>query len=295
MSWHSVFLGEQGPQRVVPSSGFTMSLTLFAAAAMAFLAVFVAAVAGGADRLGDSWTDTLSDTATVRLIGEPDTVEDQAGALAQLLGETPGIASARRIDDAEQAGLLAPWLGDDLPLDLVQLPVLFEITLTEEGPDVPELKNRLAATVPGAVYDDHERWRVPVAEAASRLSLVANLSLVLIGVITGAIIALAASASLAANGQVIDVLRLIGANDAYITRVFVRRFALRAAAGAAVGSLVGVFAVLLVPRADDVAGVLNIGFDGAGWIWPFLVPVLAGAIAFVATRFAARRRLREVS
>ena len=295
MNWREMFLGDRGPESVVPSQGFTMTLTLFAAAAMAFLAVFVGAVAGGADRLGDSWTQTLTNTATVRLIAEPDAADAQAETIAQILSETPGVATARRIADDEQAGLLAPWLGDDLPLDLVQLPVLFELTLTDEGPDRADLTQRLTAAAPGAVYDDHERWRAPVAQAAGRLSVIANLSLILIGLITGAVIALAASASLAANGQVIDVLRLVGADDTYITRVFVRRFALRAAAGAAAGSLVGVIAVLLVPNADGVEGVLSIGFDGAGWLWPFLVPVAAALIAYAATRFAATRRLREVS
>ena len=56
MNLREFILGDRGPERVVPSSGFTMSLTLAVAAAMAFLAVFVAALASGADRLADSWT-----------------------------------------------------------------------------------------------------------------------------------------------------------------------------------------------------------------------------------------------
>ena len=295
MNWRAFIFGDRGPERVVPSSGFTMTLTLAAAAAMAFLAVFVAAVAIGADRLGDSWTEALSGTATVRLVADPVAVGTQSEALAQILDETPGVAASRRIGEDEQTALLSPWLGDELPLDLVQLPVLFEVTLTDEGPDVSELRNRLAAAVPGAVYDDHSRWRTPVAQAAGRLSLIANLSLGLIGLITGAVVALAASASLSANAQVIDVLRLVGADDTYITRVFVRRFALRAGAGAAVGSLFGVIAVLLVPNSEDVAGALNIGFDGLSWLWPFMVPLMAAIIAYFATRFAAARRLQEVS
>ncbi len=295
MNLREFIFGDRGPERVVPSSGFTMSLTLAVAAAMAFLAVFVAALASGADRLADSWTSALSETATVRLIADPDVVEEQAQAIAQVLDGTPGVIDARRIGDDEQADLLLPWLGTDLPLDLVQLPVLFEVALTEEGPDAEELQARLAEAAPGAVYDDHERWRAPVATAASRLQLIASLSLVLIGLMTAAMIALAASASLSANGQVIDVLRLVGANDSYITRVFVRRFALRAAAGAAIGSLLGVVAVLLIPNADGIDGVLKLGFGGLGWLWPFAMPVLAALIAYVATRLAASRRLREVS
>ena len=51
-----------------------------------------------------------------------------------------------------------------------------------------------------------------------------------------AMITLAARAALAANAEVIRVLRLVGAKDSYIARAFVRRFTLRTLAGAAVGA-----------------------------------------------------------
>ena len=107
MSVRGFFLGDVGPERVVPSSGFTMTLTLAAAAAMAFLAVFVAAVAEGAGRMGDEWRDSVAGTATVRMAAA---TEDQANAVAQLLDETPGIEKARRISEGEQTALLT-WAG----------------------------------------------------------------------------------------------------------------------------------------------------------------------------------------
>ena len=75
-------------------------------------------------------------------------------------------------------------------------------------------------------------------------------ALLLIAGVTAVTVALAASASLAANGQVIDVLRLVGAEDAYITRAFVRRFTLRALIGGAGGTLLGLLAVALIPNVD---------------------------------------------
>ncbi|MXQ09341.1 cell division protein FtsX [Alphaproteobacteria bacterium GH1-50] len=287
--------GDQSVERIVPRSGFTMTLTLAAAAAMAFLAVFVAAVAGGADRLADAWEDSLTGTATVRApvaLGDGDAL---AQALGQVLDQTPGIETRRRIGTDEQAALLSPWFGDEIPLDLLNLPVLIEVTLTDEGPDAEELTDRLRAVSPEAVYDDHGQWQAPVQAAASRLRLLALTSLLVIGLITAAVLALAANASLAANGRIIDVLRLVGASDRFITRLFVRRFAVRAAAGAAIGSLIGLLAVLAVPAPDAATGAPGVGFSGAGWSWPFIVPVLAAIIAYGATRAAAARRLRDIS
>jgi cell division transport system permease protein len=109
-------------------------------------------------------------------------------------------------------------------------------------------------------------------------------------------ITLAANAALAANAQVIQVLRLVGARDIFIARAFVRRFTLRALAGAAAGTFLGVIAVLLLPSTDIAGGFLTgLGFQGAGWIWPLFIPILAASVAFVATRAAALKTLKERS
>ncbi|MGL5010574.1 MAG: cell division protein FtsX, partial [Paracoccaceae bacterium] len=76
----------------------------------------------------------------------------------------------------------------------------------------------------------------------------------------------------------------------------VRRFTVRALAGAAVGALAGLAGVMLLPRADAAGAFLaGLGFQGLGWLWPFVLPPAAGAIAFVATRAAAMRRLRSMT
>jgi cell division transport system permease protein len=107
-------------------------------------------------------------------------------------------------------------------------------------------------------------------------------------------ITLAATASLAANRQVLDVLRLVGARDAYIVRAFVRRFTLRAMGGAAIGTVLAMIAVALVPREAPGGFLTGIGFAGAEWLWPLLVPLLAGGVAFWATRTAAYRTLKDL-
>ena len=73
---------------------------------------------------------------------------------------------------------------------------------------------------------------------------------------------------MSANAQVISVLRLIGAKDAYITAAFVRRFSLRAFSGAAIGSLCGAVVFLfLTGEQDDLSILTGIGFQGLEWLW----------------------------
>ncbi|MCU0815018.1 MAG: cell division protein FtsX [Cypionkella sp.] len=282
--------------RVVPPSGFTARLTAFSAGAMAFLAVFALALSMASGRLADRWSTALAGTATIRISAPSTQMEAQVAAVLALLQTTPGIASARAIDAAEQQALLEPWFGPDLPVDTLPLPRLVELTETAEGYDSEGLRQRLAAEAPGAVLDDHTRWREPLAKAAARLRLLGLLSLVLIAGATGAMITLAANAALAANLPVIRVLRLVGAKDGYIVRAFVRRFTLRALGGAGLGTLLAMGGVALLPQVDEAGGFLTgLGFQGSGWLLPLVLPPLAALVAFAATRYAAFRTLKGLT
>lgn len=281
--------------RVVPPTGYTAWLTIVASAALAFVAVFALALSFAAHRLADRWENELSSVATVRISAPAGQVEAQADAALRVLSQTPGVADVRALSDAEQAALLAPWLGEDVPVDVLPIPQLIEFREVPPGYDAEGLRLRLAAEAPGAVLDNHARWRRPLVDAAERLRVLGVLAAVLVGGVVAVLITLAAATALAANRQVIEVLRLVGAEDGWIARAFVRRFTLRTVIGAGAGAVAGMAAVALFPRRPETEGFLTaLGFDGAEWLAPVLLPVIAGAIAFAATRAAAFRALRDI-
>jgi cell division transport system permease protein len=288
--------GDSQADRAVPPTGFTARLTLFTAGAMAFLAVFALALSMATGRLADRWGAELARTATLRLSAPEGQMAAQTAAALAVLAQTPGVAASRALTPEENRALLEPWFGPDLPVEALPIPQLVEITLEEQGFDAAGLRARLQAEVPGAVLDDHTRWRAPLTLAAARLRSLGVLALGLIALSTAAMITLAAQAALAANAQVIRVLRLVGAQDAYIARAFVRRFTLRALWGALAGTAAGLVAVWMLPAADTTEGFLTgLGFRGAGWLWPLLIPPFAALVAFAATRGAALATLRAQS
>lgn len=288
-------IGDAQAERAVPPTGFTARLTVFAAAVMAFLAVFALALSVSSSRLAERWSAELSQSATLRISAPIGQMQAQSDAAMRVLQTTPGVASARLLSDEEQRALLAPWFGPEMPLDALPIPQLIEIIEDDEGLDAEALRQRLVAEAPGAVLDDHSRWRRPLADAAGRLSFLGWLSIVLIFAVMGAMITLAANAALAANAKVISVMRLVGAKDSYIANAFVRRFTLRTLAGAAGGMLLGIIAVLLMPAAQESGGFLSdLGFSGAAWLWPLTVPIVSGLVAFLATQAAARSTLKEL-
>ena len=282
--------------RVVPPSGYTARLTVFTSAVMAFLAVFSLALLLATGRLADRWSLDLARTATVRISAPAGQLANQTEAALKVLRADPGVASTRVLDDREKRALLEPWFGPDLPLDSLPIPTLIEINEAVPGFDVAGLRLRLQAEAPGAVLDDHTRWRQPLVAAADRLRLLGYVVIALIAAATASMITLAANSSLAANRQVISVLRLVGARDIYIARAFVRRFTTSAFLGAFVGTVFGAIAVLFLPKASTEGGFLTgLGFQGAQWLWLLLIPPLAGIVAFAATRLAAFRALSKLA
>lgn len=283
--------------RVVPPSGFTAQLTIFAAGAMAFLAVFALALSLAAGRLAQTWGQELAGSATIRVLAPEGQQTAQTEAVLRVLENTAGVSRARALSDAEQAELLAPWLGADLSLEALPVPQLIDIELDLNRFDAAGLRLRLSAEAPGAVLDDHARWRAPLSRAASRLRILGWSVACLIAAALAAMVTLAAHAALAANAQVIAVLRLVGATDDYISGAFVRRFTIRAAIGAAGGTILGVVALWIMPSNIQATGTLltGINFRGAGWFVPVLVPILTGAVALVATTIAARKVLKDLA
>lgn len=288
--------GDPQADRAVPPTGFTARLTLFTAGAMAFLAVFAMALSLATGRLADRWSAELARTSTLRITAPVDQAAAQLRAAITVLETTPGVAAARPLSADEQRALLEPWFGAGLPVEDLPIPQLIEIIEEGGGYDSIGLRARLQAEVPGAVLDDHTRWREPLVKAANRLRTLGWLAIVLIAGSTAAMITLAAQAALAANAQVIRVMRLVGARDIYIAGAFVRRFTLRALMGAAIGTVVGMIAIWLLPSTDVAGGFLTgLGFQGVGWLAPLIIPPLAAAVAFFATRAAALRMLEEQS
>ena len=282
--------------RVVPSTGFTATLTTLTAGAMAFLIVFALALSFAASRLSDRWADALQGTATIRISAPADQMNIQVDRVLAILSTTQGVDAAKALTVEEQQALLEPWFGPDIPLSNLPIPRLIEITQTDDRFDAQGLRLRLSAEAPGAVLDDHMRWRKPLVQAAQRLTWLGALAILIIAMTSAAMVMLAARAALAANAQVITVLRLIGAKDAYIVAAFVRRFASRAFIGAVIGVVAGAVVVLFLPAETANASILTgLRFQGADWLWLAIVPPALACVAFVATQLAAQRVLGDLS
>jgi cell division transport system permease protein len=175
----------------VPPTGFTATLTLFTAGAMAFLAVFALALslaAGGSRSAGGrSWRRASRCGSTARRRGGRGA---GAGGAAHP-GQTPGVAEARALSDEENRALLEPWLGPDVPVEALPDPAARGRGDAEEASTPRGCARGSRPSCPGAVLDDHALWRAPLVSAAGWLRALGWLALLLIAGSTAAMITLA--------------------------------------------------------------------------------------------------------
>lgn len=265
--------GRRAPP-VLPTTGWTAWLTALSAGVMCLLAVLTLAASMAANRLASEWRSDLAGVATGRVSGPREGMTDRIRSVLDVLRTTPGIARVRVLSDQEQSDLIAPWLGQDATISDLPVPRLIDVSLDGNGPDVDALQARLDLTVDGASYDDHAAWRAPLAAAAGALERLALGATVIILLTAAGVVSFAARATLAANRRVIETIRLVGAEDRFIARSFVRRLARRAAIGGFTGALLACLLLAFLPGLDD--GLVLPKIDAGQQLGVTMDPGLAG-------------------
>jgi len=177
------------------------------------------------EQIVDRWRAGLQGSVTVVVdpfVGDGDAETDaRVEAALSVILATPGVQSATPMAKADVAGLVEPWLGKDLLSMDLPIPRLIDVALNRDGDaDLAGLAERLGTAVPGSRIEDHKLWLQKVLRLARTSELIAILIVALIALAAAATVVFATRTGLAVQRDVIEVLHLIGARDAYIARQF---------------------------------------------------------------------------
>ena len=261
-------------------------------AILVFLACLSAIAANAGFRAAGGWNSDLSRSATVQILSGG---EDAQFSILDLTKPIKGIYAADPVSREDAASLLRPWLGTvDLPDDL-PLPLLVELGLSGENPRaLTQLSEAITAAGIDAQIDDHQRWSREIRRAASAVQLIGTLGLMLLIAATGAAAGFATQSGMTARHTIIDVLRQVGANSAYIARLFIWRFgklgALAGLAGALGALIVSLLFWLMSGRGSN-ALMPSFTLDKGDFLILLLAPVIAAAICAAAAGFTAKLRI----
>jgi cell division transport system permease protein len=268
---------------------------MFAMATLCFLACLTALAVLAGDRAARNWNGQLGAEATVIVRAAGGESPDSAAArAAEALAGAPGVDEARALEPKVAYDLIRPWLGDLSDIEDLPAPRLVAVTLSREKPaNAATLRAALASQGLDAVVDDHSVWIKDIRRAADAVRWMGAAILALIVAATAAVIAFAARAGLATRRDVVEVLRLSGADDGFIARLFVRRYAELAMAAGAIGAVGAAVLGALARLAGGGAGLtpaLPVAWSDLGVL--VLCPIVAALIAGIAARATGAAMIR---
>jgi cell division transport system permease protein len=223
------------------------------------------------------------------------------GSITAEIKRTSGVREAKIITTEEMNTLLKPWLGEDIALEELSVPVMIDvITEVDAGKttvDVDGLRRALRKFDSNIRVDDRGPWAVQVTQATSLVqALMIFIALLLVTCVI-AMIVLLAKTSLRLHFKTVSLLHMFGATDEYILRQFQYNSAWLAARGGAAGALAAaliftVMAMLSVqwhsPLVPEIS--LSIGHG----VMLVILPIFTALVALVATRLTVQSMLEHM-
>lgn len=248
----------------------------------------------------DRWDTGLNATITVQIPPGATAREDEQrlGRIVNVLAAKPGVERYETLSKDRLFQLLKPWIGNVGQVEELPIPILIDVTVDRNSNlDAQGLAKELSARVPGVSVDDHRVWLSQLVRLVTVIQALAWAVLGLIGLATIGTVVFTTRTGLAIHREAIEVLHLIGAQDAYIAR----QFAARALGLGLKGGFLGL--VLAVPT---LAGIGYLAMETGATMVPkpefgllkaigFLtLPVAVALLAMFTARSTVMRNLKRM-
>jgi cell division transport system permease protein len=266
------------------------------------LMVYLAAMGGiGLIWLIDTlrqWDEALAGALTLQIPANAS--QPRIETVLAALKQTKGVVSARLLGPDETAKLLQPWLGSGVPVGSLPLPRLIDVRVDPHATiDYKTLREQLASILPDARLDDNGSWLGGVRGFALRVEGVITAGVGVVTALVVMIVIFTARIGLTIHRSVIELLHLLGAQDAYIAR----QFQIHALSLGLRGGVVGVGAAAATVAVLGLAGrMLQLPVPVAAYgivDWRVLLLLIAtcliaGGVAMVTARVTVLRQLARM-
>jgi len=214
------------------------------------------------------------------------------------LKQIPSIARVRLVDNEEILNLLQPWVGQVNLLQDLTLPALIDVEMRPGIPKKPaEIMTFLQPLVPGVRIEEHSHWQQMQEKLRLSLEVMAYLFISLITITVIITITLITRSSLVTHASIIDVLRLVGANNDYIAHKFQKRafwLALKGGIWGVIIALPTIFFLNWLSLHLGVSEALKPTLNVFLLLTILSLPFVVGLISLISARFSVLRTLARL-
>ncbi len=266
-------------------------------AVLVYLAIVALAAMLLVGDFAERWREERDGRLSVQLAASAN--EEAAAAAERALTRIrrlPEVARAERVPESRLAGLLQLRPDAASVTSGVTLPTMIEVELAPEArAQADSIRLRLRAELPDAEIDRGRALLDPALRLMRAIEGVALALVVVLGGTLAAVVVFATQARLAARQETIEVLHLLGAEDADIVEAVVRRALRTSAIGAVFGFAFGATTLLVfaavVTAAPGIERIAEYSLSPAAWVALTAPPLAAAAIAAITARLTMRRAL----
>jgi cell division transport system permease protein len=270
---------------------------------MVYLATLALAAAIAVSNVTQAWDSGLAGKLTVQVpppAGDgADGQTERVDAVLEALRDTPGVRDAEQLSAQEMADLLRPWLGEAAGSADLPLPALIAVeVIPERAPELSSLQRRLDRAAAGTRVDDHQRTLGRLLEVARTLQLLAVLVVALVGAAAVVTVVFVTRTGLSIHRNVIELLHLIGAHDAYVARQFQRHALRLGLTGGLIGLALATVTLWALARwvgQETGAIVPELTLSQTQWLSLIAVPLAATLVAMLTARITVLRTLAKLS
>lgn len=301
--------GLRRSESLVPAESIAGRALVIVIAIMTFLAALTAGGAILVSRASQDWRGSVAREMTIQVRQSAGRDVDVAAAKAgDIARKISGIGDVKVYTKAESERLLEPWLGSGLDLGQLPVPRLIVMKLDESGakPDLAALRQVLMREVPGSSLDDHALWLDRLVVMANSVVIIALVVFALVVTTMILAVAFATRGAMAGNREIIDVLHMVGAADAFIADQFQRHFMGLGLKGGVLGAVSGALAFAFAgmaasmwaasPGGDQVEslfGTFSLGWTGYGAI--LMIGLALALVTGVMSRMIVFRHLNGLN
>ncbi len=264
---------------------------------MAYLALLMVSTSMAIENTIVRWRSDLADRITVVVPPQIENIEatDQISSIDEVLNfllKDASVVQAEEIPTKSLQKLIEPWLGTAAYTEGLPIPRLIKVEMRRvDNTNIDQLRERIEKKFPQVLLDDHRLWRTRLLAIGRILEGIAIAATIMSLATALVVIALGVQIAMSKHATTIQLLRVMGAEDTYITAQFmptVRRAATIGNASAFIAflatyALLRFFAQGFVPQ--------RLGPYGWQWVTISIVPALLFCAALAVLVVTMRVRL----
>ena len=195
------------------------------------------------------WLESVDNVVTVQVSdpnakSEVDVASTRLETIVKKLRITAGINKIEIFDEEETLGLLNSWLSQDI-LNDINLPTLIEVKLSKPI-NKEQISQTIGSLIPGVSIDDHSRWKQKLMFLIDIIENLGWIIFILILIVCLASIIFAIAMNIANNGEVINLIDLMGGGSSFIAEIFQKQILLVIGPSALIGSLIAIVTLFIL-------------------------------------------------